>query len=116
MVSSIEVVSRREGTFRVQCNSTGGRTLSMSVTGPSATYYNLTDNIQTVGDPQRMGDDQFSASTSVISGGMNGDMYQCQASNGVSTDPTNDTELKGDYHMKCDKQLILFSTQLPLLQ
>ena len=31
---AIEVVSGREGTFRVRCTSTGGRTLSMTVDGP----------------------------------------------------------------------------------
>ena len=83
--ANIVMESEREGTFRVQCSSTGGRPLSMSVTGPRGKNYNLTANIQAVGDPQGMGDDEFSASTSVLSGVRNGDVYQCHASNGVST-------------------------------
>ena len=77
--------SEREGAFRVQCSSTGGRPLSMTVTGPFGKSYNLTANIQTVGDPQGLGDDMFTASTSVLSETMNGDVYQCHATNGVPT-------------------------------
>ena len=77
--------SEREGAFRVQCSSTGGRLLSMTVTGPFGKSYNLTANIQTVGDPQGLGDDMFTASTSVLSETMNGDVYQCHATNGVPT-------------------------------
>ena len=86
------IVSEREGTFRVQCSSTGGRPLSMTVTGPHDNNYNLTASIQAVGDPQGMGDDEFTASTRVLSGAMNGDayMYHCQASDGVSTHVTGD--------------------------
>ena len=83
--ASIVMVSEREGTFRVQCSLTGGRPLSMSVTGPRGKSYNLTASIQAVGDLQGMGDDEFTASTSVLSGAMNGDAYHCQASDGVST-------------------------------
>ena len=93
--ANIVMESEREGTFRVQCSSTGGRPLSMSVTGPRGKNYNLTANIQAVGDPQGMGDDEFTASTSVLSGARNGDVYQCHASNRVSLGSTNDTEFKG---------------------
>ena len=85
VVASIVMESEREGTFRVQCSSTGGRPLSMTVTGPRGKNYNLTANIQAVGDPQGMGDDEFTASTSVLSGARNRDVYQCHASNRVST-------------------------------
>ena len=97
VVANIIVVSVSESSFRVQCTSTGGRALSMFVTGPQGINYTLTDSIQAVGNLQAMGDDEFTALTSVLSGGMNGDIYQCRASNGVSSDPTNDThlELKG---------------------
>ena len=83
VVASIVMESEREGTFRIQCSSTGGRPLSMSVTGPRGKNYNLTANIQAVGDPQGMGDDEFTASTSVLSGARNGDVYQCHASKGL---------------------------------
>ena len=66
--ASIEVDSGRDGTFRVQCISSGGRALDMYVTGPGGPYTNL--NIQAVGTPQRMGDDMFSATASIISGGI----------------------------------------------
>ena len=67
----------------------------MSVTGPDGFNSDL-NNIQAVGDPQRIGDDDFSASTDVISGGRDGDIYQCTASNGVSSEPTiNSVELRG---------------------
>ena len=90
------VVDRREKTFRVQCNSTGGRALNMTVTGPDGFNSNL-NNIQVVDDPQSIGDDEYSAATDVISGGRDGDIYRCTASNGVSSDPTNSVELRGAY-------------------
>ena len=67
----------------------------MSVTGPDGFNSDL-NNIQPVGDPQRIGDDEFSASTEVISGGRDGDIYQCTATNGVSSHPTGSTELRGN--------------------
>ena len=96
MTASIDVVSAREGTFRVRCISSGGRALSMSVTGPGDFSEDL-DNIQAVGTPQRMGSDSFSDSTDIIPGGSDGQVYECTASNGVSSDPTGSVELKGLY-------------------
>ena len=93
--ASIEVVSGRERTFKVQCTSSGGRALNMSVTGPAGFNSDL-DNIQAVGTPQRMGNDSFSGNTDTIPGGSDGQSYQCTASNGVSTDPTGSVELRGD--------------------
>ena len=91
--ASIEVESGRDGTFRVQCTSSGGRALDMYVTGPGGPYSNL--NIQAVGTPQRKGGDSFSAATSIISGGSNGDTYQCVALNGVSPPIANSVQLRG---------------------
>ena len=68
----------------------------MYVTGPGGPYSNL--NIQAVGTPQGMGGDSFSATTSIISGGSNGDTYQCVALNGVSTPPTNSVQLRGNFY------------------
>ena len=70
----IDVVSAREGTFRVRCTSFGGRALNMSVTGPGGFSEDL-DNIQAVGTPQRMGSDSFSDSTDIISEGSDGQVY-----------------------------------------
>ena len=95
-LATIVVVDSGEKTFKVQCNSTGGRALNMSVIGPDGFNSDL-NNIQAVGDPQRIGDDEFSAFTDVISGGRDGDIYQCTASNGVSSDLTNSVELRGAY-------------------
>ena len=96
----IDVVSAREGTFRVRCTSFGGRALNMSVTGPGGFSEDL-DNIQAVGTPQRMGSDSFSDSTVIISGGSDGQVYECTASNGVSSNPTGSVELRGELLMHC---------------
>ena len=70
----------------------------MSVTGPGGFSEDL-DNIQAVGTPQRMGSDSLSDSTVIISGGSNGQVYECTASNGLPSDPTGSVELRGDYWM-----------------
>ena len=93
--ASIEVESGRDGTFRVQCISSGGRPADMYVTGPGGSYSNL--NIQAVGTAQRRGSDSFSATTIVISGGSNGDTYQCVAVNGVSPPTANSVQLRGNF-------------------
>ena len=97
VTASIDVESGRLGTFRVRCTSSGGRALSMSVTGPGGFSEDL-DNIQAVGTPQRMGSDSFSDSTDIISGGSDRQSYECTASNGVSSDPTGSVELRGDLY------------------
>ena len=52
--------------------------------------------VEAVGDPQRMGSDTYSATTSVISGGCNGDTYQCSASNRAAPDQSHNVTLKGN--------------------
>ena len=84
MTASIDMESGSDGTFRVRCTSSGGRALSMSVTGPGGFSEDL-DNIQAVGTPQRMGNDSFFATTDIISGGSDGQVYECTASNGVTS-------------------------------
>ena len=81
----------------MRCTSSGGRALSMSVTEPG--FSEDLDNIQAVGTPQRMGSDSFSGSTDIIPGGSDGQVYECTASNGVSSDPTDSVELRGDCWM-----------------
>ena len=98
VTASIDVVSGRERKFQVRCTSSGGRALSMSVTGPGGFSEDL-DNIQAVGTPQRMGSDSFSDSTVIISGGSDGQVYECTASNGVLSDPTDSVELRGDLYI-----------------
>ena len=97
VTASVDVESGRLGTFRVRCASSGGRALSMSVTGPGGFSEDL-DNIQAVGTPQRRGSDSFSDSTVIISGGSDGQSYECRASNGVSSNPTGSVELRGDLY------------------
>ena len=48
-----------------------------------------------MGDPQRIGSDTYFATTSVISGGCNGNTYQCTASNEAAPDQNHTVELKG---------------------
>ena len=71
----------------------------MSVTGPGGFSEDL-DNIQAVGTPQRMGSDSFTDTTDVISGGSDGQLYECTASNGVSFNPTGSVELRGDLRIQ----------------
>ena len=92
----IAVISGRERTFRVKCTSSGGNTFTMDVEGPGYSGEEQGQmRVEAVGDPQRMGNDTYSATTSVISGGCNGDTYQCTASNGAAPDQIHTVELKG---------------------
>ena len=91
------MVSGREGTFRVRCTSTGGRTLSMTVDGPgySSEGPGGQMTVEPVGVQLGEGNDTYTATTSTISGGSDRDIYQCTASNGVASDPTSTVELRG---------------------
>ena len=94
--ATIEVISGREGTFRVKCTSSGGKTFTMDVEGPG---YSVEEQgqmrVDAVGEPQRMGNDTYSATTSVISEGCNGYIYQCTASNRAAPDQSHTVVLKG---------------------
>ena len=103
VTAKLEVVSRMNKTFRVRCTSTGGRILNMSVTGPDFNS-NLT-NIQTVGTLKRMGNDSYTATTGTIVKEIAGELYDCTASNGVSSH-TGSVGLKG--------ACIFFYTCIPL--
>ena len=98
--ATIEVISGKEGTFRVKCTSFGGKTFTMTMEGPQ---YSSEEQgqmmVEAVGEPERMGNDKYSATTSVISGGCNEDIYQCTASNGVAPNQTHSVELKGIYNL-----------------
>ena len=99
--ATIEVISGREGTFRVKCTtSSGGKTFTMDVEGPGYSGEEQGQmRVEAVGDPERIGNDTYSATTSVISGGCNGDTYQCSASNGAAPDQSHTVELIGISHM-----------------
>ena len=97
VTASIMVISARDGEFRVQCRSTGGRALSMTVTGPDGYNSNITSSIQPVGATDRTGSDEYSATTSdIITGGSDGDEYVCTATG--STSDTGSVQLRGEDH------------------
>ena len=81
------------GIFKVICTSTGGRPLTMSVTGPSGVVEDMM-NIVVEGNMEGMGDDTFSAEV-IKKNGKHGDLYICIASNGVSNSSSNSFILKG---------------------
>ena len=90
---SIDVVSVREGTFRVTCTSSGGTVLSSSLTGPGG----LDLELQPVGTPQYRGQDTYSVTTGTRTGS-DGDTYHCTASNGVPASgevPSDSETLRG---------------------
>ena len=93
--ATIEVIPGREGTFRVKCTSSGGKTFTMDVEGPGYSGEQGQMRVEAVGTPQRMGNDTYSATTSIISGGCNGDTYQCTASNRAAHDQSHNVMLKG---------------------
>ena len=103
--ATIEVISGREGTFKVKCTCSGGKTFTMDVEGPGYSGEEQGQmRVEAVGDPQRIGSDTYSATTSVISGGCNGDTYHCTASNGAAPDQSHNVTLEGsklDHHCCC---------------
>ncbi|CAI8032279.1 hypothetical protein GBAR_LOCUS18259 [Geodia barretti] len=71
-------------TFRVRCNSTGGRALNMAVSGPNGYNSDISTNIQPIGTPEFLSNDRYTARTEVISSGMVGDVFQCNVTNFAS--------------------------------
>ena len=53
--ATIEVISGREGTFRVKCTSSGGKTFTMDADGPGYSGEEGQMRVEAVGDPQRIG-------------------------------------------------------------
>ena len=86
--------NRANGKFKVICTSTGGRPLTLSVTGPSAGVVEDMMNIVVEGDMEGMGNDTFSAGF-IKKDGKHGDLYICTASNGVSNSSSTGFVLKG---------------------
>ena len=94
MTASIVVVSAREGRFRVKCKSTGGRAITMTVSGPDGYSSDLTNNIQPVGTQNWIGSDSYTATTSdIITGGNDGDIYECTVTG--LTSETDSVVLRG---------------------
>ena len=58
--STIEVISGREGTFKVKCTSSGGKTFTMDVEGPGYSGEEQGQmRVEAVGTPQRIGNDTY---------------------------------------------------------
>ena len=88
-----KVLDRRNGVFKVTCASTGGRVLSMFISGPSFAVTEKEVDITGVGSTQRTGNDSYSAEI-LVHGGNNSDVYSCFFSNVVSNS-TSRSHLKG---------------------
>ena len=92
---NIQVFGGDSESFNVKCTSTGGRPLTMSVTGPSGVVEdNIMMNIVVEGNMEGMGNNTFSAEV-VRKNGKHGDIYTCIASNGVSNTSSNNLILRG---------------------
>ena len=89
---SIEVVSGRNGTFRVTCTATGGTLSNSSLTGPGLDGGGL--QLQAEGSIGRTGQNMYSITSDTLSGQSNGDNYTCAATNNVSS-PEMSKELAG---------------------
>ena len=74
---------RSNDQYSVICTSTGGRPLSMSLTGPSGVLKDITKHMAGFGMIKGTGNDSFFADI-FLEGGKNGDNYSCAASNIVS--------------------------------
>ena len=83
MSVSIEVEAGT-ATFRVRCNSTGGRALDMTLSGPDGYSADISSRIQPDGSRSYLGSDTYTATTDVISDGRDGDVYQCNVNSSRS--------------------------------
>ena len=86
---SIEVLSAREREYRVNCTSVGGAVLTSSFTGPGVVG-STQQLLEPLGELERRGNDTFSVSTGILSGGSDGDTYECLALNGVYSNNSSD--------------------------
>ena len=91
----MEVISGAGGKFRVQCTSNEDIIHIVIVKGQ-----NYVSEEQCMIEEKAVGD-RYSATTSVISGGLNGDIYLCTASNGVTPYKSYGAELKGLIVFSC---------------
>ena len=80
--------------FRVRCTSTGGRALDMTVSGPRGFTADISSRMEPVGNRRWLGSDQYTATTDLISGGEDGDEYECNVTSSTST--TGSVTLRGN--------------------
>ncbi|CAI8013922.1 Tenascin-R [Geodia barretti] len=57
----------------------------MAVSGPNGYNSDISTNIQPVGTPQFLSNDRYTARTEIISGGRDGDVFQCNVTSVTST-------------------------------
>ena len=74
--AAIEVVPGTD-LFRVRCSSVGGRALDMTVSGPGGFAADISGRIEPVGNRSWLGSDVYTGTTDLISGGEDGDEYEC---------------------------------------
>ena len=79
---SIEVVAGT-ASFRARCTSVGGRALDMTLLGPGY-IEDISSRIQASGVRRYRGSDMYTATTGVIFGGRDGDVYQCNVTSARS--------------------------------
>ena len=85
---SIEVVSGREGTFKVTYTATSGSLSTSSLTGPDLGDGGL--QLQAEGSIGRTGRNTYSVTSDSLSGQSNGDTYNCTAMNNLSSPEDRD--------------------------
>ena len=93
VITHILVDDKDINIFRVRCTSHGGFSSNMTVTGPDGYSSDLTNNIQPAGNQRWIGNDKYRVTTGDITGGNDGDMYQCTVTS--STSETGIVELRG---------------------
>ena len=92
----INVLSSRQGLFKVTCIASGGTVVSSSLTGPGVVDLEL-QPVESIG---RTGQNTYTVTSGILSGRSNGDTYQCTAAAAVSSpDPSDRTMLKGKLYV-----------------
>ena len=84
VMMSIEVMSGREGTYRVTCTATGGRLSNSSLTGPGL---GSGLSLHRVGSSSDSGENTYSMTSDTLSADV-GAVYTCIAKNAVSSQHT----------------------------
>ena len=80
---SIEVVSGREGTFRVTCTATGRTLFTSSLTGPGLSVGGL--QLRAVGSIGKTEHKTYSVTSDTLPRQSDGDKYTCTAMNNLSS-------------------------------
>ena len=111
MSVSIQVLSRREGTFSVTCTASGGTVLTSYFSGPGV----MNSELQPVGTVGRTGQNTYSVTSDTISGRSNGDTYLCTATNGVTSPAPSDSAVLAGIVYACTVGVMWLQTNLHVL-